>query len=443
MSHIGKSLSDLEHHVGNFSVETFAGVMRPALVEEALETGGRASRRIRSLPADLVVWLVIAMGLFRPLSIPAVWARLSDGFRGKLRRQRGKKPTTSAFVQARRRLGADVVRTLFERFVGEIKARFSARHLWRGMNVVALDGTTAKTPDSKRNRQEFGGPSSHRGKSGYPFVRIVTLVAVYTHLVLAAAVAGWSTGENPLALTLLAALDPGSLVLMDRGFVSYGLLWSILKRPGNFVIRGRRKLRMKKRVKLGEGDWLADFETPRKARKLHPEMPKRWRLRVIHYRIPGFRPAFLITSLLDPVAYSKSDLVELYHARWEEELAYDEIKTHMASVPVVFRSQTPDGVRQEAWGLLLAYNLVRALIAEAATPAGLSPLRISFLDSLRAIDRSILKMAVASSRELRPLYAELLQEIASCRLPERRKRRFPRAVKIKMSSWPLKRKKRA
>jgi hypothetical protein len=125
------------------------------------------------------------------------------------------------------------------------------------------------------------------------------------------------------------------------------------------------------------------------------------------------------------------------------ELAYDEIKTHMASVPVVFRSQTPDGVRQEAWGLLLAYNLVRALIAEAAMPAGLSPLRISFLDSLRAIDRAILKMAVASTRDLRSLYAELLQEIASCRLPERRKRRFPRAVKIKMSSWPLKRAKRA
>lgn len=439
MSHIGSDLGNLEKYVGEFSIEALSGQLDPRWIPEILQETGAGSKRVRKLPADFVVWLTISMGLFRRLSIPNLWHRLQEGFRGKLRLKRKDPPTSSALTQARDRLGLEPVRTLFERFARWLRDAFAPQHLWKGLTVVAIDGTTAKVPDSKANRRYFGAPRSHRGRSGYPFLRMVTLVAVHTHLILAAAVAGWNVGENPLALTLLPSIEAGWLILMDRGFVHYWLLWNILERKSHFLLRGRRGLKIKKRGKLGPGDWRAEAILSPSLRSRHPELPERLTVRVIHYRIPGFRACYLITSLLDPEIYSSEELIRLYHDRWEQELAYDELKTHMASTPVTFRSETPSRVLQEAYGLLIGYNLVRGLMARAAQQSGRPALRLSFVDSLERIERAVLVMALAPTHHLPGLYQDLLEALAQCTLPARRPRRFPRAVKVKMSSWPLKR----
>lgn len=443
MAGIGESLARLEGQAGRFSVEALCGQLNVLWIEEVLREKGKASRRRRKLPSELVVWLVIAMGLYRRLSIPNTLSRLGEGFRGKLRTRHHRPPTSPALTQGRDRLGPEVMQGIFTRFAGWLETNFAAEHLWKGLTLVAIDGTTAKTPDSKANREHFGAPGSHRGRSGYPFVRMVTLLAAHTHLMLAAAIGGWNVGEQTLALRLLDAIKSGWLLLLDRGFLNYWLLWNIRQRQSHFLIRGRRRLKIKKRKKLGPGDWLADALIPREARSKHPQLPELWRLRIVHYRIPGFRPAYLITSLLDAKAYPAAELIGLYHQRWELELAYDEMKTHMASTPVTFRSQTPSRVLQEAYGLLIAYNLVRGLMAQAAKQAGISPVQLGFVDSLERIERAMLIMARAPTEHLPSLYRELLEAISRCQLPPRRHRRFPRAVKVKMSSFKLKRSRHA
>lgn len=441
---LGRALHDLDSHVGNFSVEALATQVPASMVSEILALTDKASKRVRDLPADLVVYLVIALGLWRSLSIPNVYKRLRDGFRGRLRlKKKHRPPFNPAFTQARDRLGERPLRLLFRRMAAFLSRKFAPLHLWKGLIVLAIDGTTAKAPDSPANRRTFGAPRSHRGKSGYPFVRIVGLIAAYSHLVLAAAVAGWSTGENPLTLQILPSIPSGALVLLDRGFFSYRLLWGILGRKSHFLIRLRKRLRIRKLKRLGPGDWIARGLVPAALRRKNPDLPPDLLVRLIHYRVAGFRPSTLVTSLLDPDAFPAAELVLRYHDRWEIELAYDESKTHMASTPVLFRSQTPERVRQEAWGLLIAYNLVRAVMAQAAQNADLSPLRLSFVDSLQCVLRYIGLMAQASFYELPELYRALLREVAACLLPPRRHRRNPRAVKVKMSSFPLKRSRHA
>lgn len=437
---IGKSLAALEKHTGQFSIEVLCGQLKPEWISQILGATGRASRRVRALPAILVTWLVIGMALFRSTSIPNVLVRLQQGFFAGLVGRIKKAVSTSAITKARDRLGLKPLILLFRVLADRLRAQFAPQHLWKGLKKVAIDGSSAKVPDSKANRRKFGGPKSHRGKSGYPFLRFVTLIAAQTHLILAAAVGPWTTSEGTLTMGLLTSIEFGSLVLLDRGFLSYWLLWRIVHdRQSHFLVRGKRRLKIKKRRKLGLGDWLAEAVLPASLRRAHPELPERWTVRVIHYRRPGFRPSWLMTSLLDPVAYTAEELVACYHDRWEQELAYDEMKTHLVATPVVFRSETPKRVLQEFFGLLIAYNLVRAIMAEAATQAGTSPLKISFVDALQRIQWATLRFALASTRDLPRLYGELLDEIASCRLPDRRPRRFPRAVKVKMSSWPLKR----
>lgn len=433
------SLQHVETHLGEFSLETLASQLPPDLIERTLEETGRESLRVRQLPAVLVTWLVIAMGLFRRLSIPNVYLRLREGFRGVLASQDRARPSRKAFTKARDRLGLEALRRLFETSAEWFTQRFAAVHLWKGLKLLAIDGTTLKAPDSDASRRALGAPGSSRGRTGYPCVRVVGLMAVHTHLLLAAAVGGYNTGELTLVQELLTAISPGSLILLDRGFLSYGWLWGLLQRNSHFLIRGKKGLKVRKRKRLAPGDWLAEALVPRALRKKHPELPEDLDVRVIPYRIPGFRPSYLMTSLLDPQAYPASELVDLYHTRWEQELGWDEMKTHMASAAVPFRSRTPDRVRQEAYGLLVAYNLVRSLMSEAATRQGISPLRLSFVDSLECIERYCPMMALAPGYRLSDLYAELLEEIGACRLPQRRKRCYPRAVKVKMSSYPLNR----
>ena len=189
------------------------------------------------------------------------------------------------------------------------------------------------------------------------------------------------------------------------------------------------------------GDDLVELETSREARRQNPELPKTWTMRAIGYRRRGFRPQTLLTSLLDPKAFPADERRELYHERWELELGFDEVKTDLLERQEAIRSKTPKGVLQELWAVGLAYNLVRLEMQRIAKEADVPPSRISFVVSLRMICDEWLWAAATNSPGAIPKNLQRLRdELKRFILPPRRSMRsFPRAVKIKMSSYDRKR----
>jgi len=169
------------------------------------------------------------------------------------------------------------------------------------------------------------------------------------------------------------------------------------------------------------------------------------KMRMIEYQINGHESCRLLTDLLDPVKYPARELALEYHGRWECELVYDELKTHMATVThgtlhTVFRSKTPDGVKQEAYATFITYNLIRRLIAEAGEAHGMSPLEISFVETIEVVKMAAPRFEAASPRRRALLVEQLLQDIADCRNKRPRRPRWnPREVKIKMSNSRRKR----
>lgn len=410
----------------------------PAWIEEALEATGTATVRRRRLPAEQVIWLVLGMALYRNRPIDEVVAKLDLALPGP----RGPTPAPSAVVQARSRLGDEAMRWLFER-CSEKWAHESARHhAWRGLALYGVDGTTARVPDSPENREHFGGQRGPRGDSGYPQARIVTLMTLRTHLLAAARFGPYAVGETVFAKSLWPQVPDNALVIVDRNFYDAGVLIPLASHGANrhWLIRAKRNLRWRVVRRLGPGDDLVEMEVSHQARAANPSLPRRWEARAVRYQRRGFAPQVLLTSLFDAEHYPAAEVAALYHERWEIELGYDEVKTEMLDRQEAIRSRRPTGIAQELWGIALAYNLVRLEMVRIAAEAKVPPNQISFVMALRLIRDEWLWCAVAKPgaipRHLRELRAEVMRFVLP---PRRSQRRYPRAVKIKMSSYPLKR----
>ena len=446
MGIIGRSFEKLDGWLGNFCLEVFASVLTPEWIDEALERTGRETKRERKLTASLSVWLLIGMGLFRKLSIQNVLARLGTIPGVGSLWENGEVPPSGSDVQARDRVGFGPLRYLVEKFREWFLDTYREAMMWKGHLLVALDGTTFKVPDSEQNRRRFGLPGSSRGRrAAFPQMRAVFLVSTKLRFVLSALFAPYRRSEIALALRMLTAIPEGALVLMDRYFEAWTLFCGIRKPGNHFLIRSRiGETGRKGKVLgiLGRGDRLVEFKMPRYLRRRNPDFPRTMVLREIRVRIRGEHFRFL-TSLLEPGIYSAKELVALYLQRWEEEITFDEIKTHQCGAttvnrPVIFRCMTTRRVLQEAYGLILAYNLLRVLMTQAADEAGVPPIRISFVDSLERIRDASLLMAAAPTPALPKIFRDLICSISRCVLPERRERSNPREVCIKMSSYKKK-----
>jgi hypothetical protein len=319
----------------------------------------------------------------------------------------------------------------------------AARHSWRGLALYGVDGTTLRTWDSPENREHFGLPSGgHRGDAAYPQVRLVALAALRSHLIAAAAFGPLSSGEGTLALDLWANLPNESLCIVDRNFLAANILMP-LAREGedrHWLIRAKKNTKWRIVDQLGENDFRVEMRVSPTAQNKDATLPKTWEVRAIRYCLPGFQPHWLLTSLLDHKKYPAKEIVKLYHERWEIEMGYDEIKTEMLDREETIRSRSPERVRQEVWGILLAFNLVRLEMERVAEEAKVEPTRISFTTALRFIvDEWIFSASAAPGaipRQLKRLRADLKRFILP---PRRTERRYSRTVKIKMSSYPRKR----
>lgn len=356
---------------------------------------GKASIRQRDLPAHVVVYYVIALALYMQSSYREVLRCLLEGI------QWLRDPTVpvkvagkSGISQARSRLGWEPLRQLFETVVAPLAARKTRGAWYRQWRLVTLDGSTLDVADTVENEAAFGRPAASRGSSAYPQIRFAALLENGTRVLFAACMAGCRSSEVELAQELLSKLEKGMLCLADRFFLGYDL-WQKARACGAELLwRGRKNLRLEVDKRLPDGSYLSRIYagTSEWRRKENGIV-----VRVIDYvlqDVPKAEPLYrLVTSILDHEQAPAQELAALYHERWEIETALDELKTHLRGSKIVLRSKTPDLVRQEFYGLLLAHFAIRGLMHEAALAADEDPDELSFMHSVRVIRRRLPRFA--------------------------------------------------
>ena len=362
-------------------------------IRGALATTGKQSVRQRDLPAHVVVYYVIALALYMQSSYREVLRCLLEGIRWLL------EPSAeisvagnSGISQARTRLGWEPLRQLHDEVVGPVAVAATKGAWYRGWRLVSIDGSTLDVADEKGNNEAFGRPGASRGQSAYPQIRFVSLVENGTHVLFGSRMADYATSETALAKTVLPSLTKGMLCLADRGFFGFELWKQAAATGADLLWRVRKNIVLPCEKRLPDGSYLS---------RIYPSQQDQRRsrngvvVRIIEYRLEGVEGAEplyrLATTILGHELAPAAELAALYHERWEIETAFDELKTHLRGANIVLRSKTPDLVRQEFYGLLMAHFAVRGLMHEAALSADEDPDRLSFLHAVRVVRR---KMAV-------------------------------------------------
>jgi hypothetical protein len=432
-----------------------------------IEAAAGAGLRIRRCPLNVVtlVWLGIASALRQMQSfasvLPLALKLLQDseygpafvrrktprrGWGGRRRSKhdpRGRDPlglTEEAFVKARRRMPLAFWTTLLV-LLGE---RFEGRHgrwvRWKRFRLLALDGTCLSLPGWKRLAKHFGRAKNGRSP-GPAQARLVMLQLPLARLPWRYTLGPKKKGETTEAVDLLRQVRGNDLVLMDQGFWSYGLFWTIQDRQAFFAIRLRPGVRLRTVKHLGPKDRLVQVRKPAGKRWRNSPWPASLTLRVVAYQIAGFRPSAVVTNVLKPKVVSRAEWVRLstqtaagsqrldvglYHRRWEIETTFRELKVTQA-MEGGLRSRTPEGIAYEVAGHVLLYLLVRWLIVEAATKAGKDPLAVSFTGALREL-LDLTPLLVTSNLEhvQRVLLPRLLARMALQEIPFRPGRHYPR-----------------
>ena len=380
-----------------------------------------------------MVWFLIALGLCCRDCYRQIFRWLQPYRPGAV-------PGRSTLCEARQRLGLAPLRVLTAQVIQLLGQSSTPGAFYRGMRTMALDGFVLDVADTPANARAFGRPGSGRAPGAFPQVRLLALCETGSHVLWRFLLKPLRHSEVKMAPYLLRQLQAEMLLLWDRNFLNYSTVSAVLAQGSHLVARIPSNRLFAPLQVLPDGSYLS---------KLYRTSADRYRdrnglvVRILEYTLDDpARPGTgerqrLLTTLLDAELDPAKTLVCLYHERWEEELTLDEVKTHQRERPVL-RSQTPAGVVQEVYGLLLAHYLVRVLMQEAAATQNLDPRRVSFTATLKIL-RCRLPECPASQRGCRRWYHRLVQEIAEEILDPRRNRINPRVIKRKMSNWPKKR----
>ena len=373
------------------SAGVLASVCPRALIEEVLAETGKASQRERLLPAPAVVYYVMALALWREAPLEEVLRVVCEGLQwlggGEVEAVQASK---SAISQARSRLGPQVMQRLAQRVLRPLAAPGAPGAWYRGLRVMALDGSCMDVADERANAAFFGYPTATRGQSAFPQARLLGMVECGTHAIVAAGIAAYARSEKAMAAELLPGwLRKDMLMMADRGFYSFKL-WAIACDSGAALLwRVSSTIKLAAQQVLPDGSYLSTVFDSQDSARRHGRT-----VRVIEYTlhdsaVPTQDSYRLVTTLLDPEQAPGQELAALYHERWEIEGVFDEFKTHLRASSTVLRSKTPDLVQQELWGLLLAHFAIRQLMAQAAWQRALDPDRLSFSHAVRVIKRKM------------------------------------------------------
>ncbi|HET7516798.1 MAG TPA: IS4 family transposase [Actinomycetes bacterium] len=371
-------------------------VYPPDVVDRVVAACERTEQRRRLLPARLVVYFVLAMALFSPAPYLEVLQHLIQGLRELGRWGTWRVPAKSSLFRARERLGATPLRVLFAATARPLATAATPGAFWRGLRLLAVDGTCWDAADTHANDQAFGRPGSRQGQGGgaFPQVRMVALVECGTHAILDAELDGCRVGETTLAARLVRSLGPGMLVLADREFLGVPLWRACAATGAHLLWRVPANRVLEVEQALPDGSWWSSIY----AAGDRPARRRPVRVRVIAYDLddpqrPGAGAHRLVTDLLDHERYPARELAALYAQRWEQETALGELKTYQRGPGVVLTSKTPEGIRQQIWAHLLVHHALRALMCRTAAAGGVDCDRLSFTDTLRAVRRSVTSTA--------------------------------------------------
>ena len=364
-------------------------------IESVLRDTGKASIRTRDLPAHVVVYYVIALAFYMQSSYREVLRCLLEGIKWLLGPEAIIKVTgKSGISQARTRLGWEPVRQLHDKIVRPIAVESTKGAWYKVWRLVSVDGSTLDTADEKGNEEAFGRPSSKRGSSAFPKLRFVSLVENGTHVLFGTRMGSYKTGETTLAKEVLTSLCKGMLCLADRNFYGFELWKKASDTGADLLWRIKGNLGLPCEKRLPDGSYLSRVYASRKDQR-HKENGVV--VRVIEYRLEGVEGAEsfyrLLTTILDHKVAPAEELAALYHERWEIETTLDELKTHLRGSNIVLRSKTPDLVRQEFYGLIMAHFAIRGLMHEAALKVDEDVDVLSFLHAVRVVRRKIASFA--------------------------------------------------
>ncbi|WP_327086368.1 IS4 family transposase [Nonomuraea sp. NBC_01738] len=393
------------------------------MVDEVLAQTRAQERRVRLVPARVTVYLLLAAALFTDLGYRQVFDRLCAGLAGLALAR----PSGSALRQARQRLGPAPMKALFDLISGPAVTT-AAAGWWRGLRVVAIDGTLLPVPDCPANLTVFTRQRLGNGTSGYPQLRLTALVACGTRSVIAAVFGPASTGELDYARRLAACLRSGMLLLGDRNFAATDLLNQVAATGADLLLRCKSGRNLPAVARCRDGSILARLGALT-VRVIDAEITIRTAAgtRTGHYR--------LLTTLTDASAYPAADLIRLYHERWEIETAYAELKSTILGGHVL-RARTPDGIEQEVWALLTVYQVLRTAMTDATNSVpGTDPDRAGFTTALAAArDQLVLAAGVITGTDI-DLIGAIGRHVLAHLLPARRVRTKDRIVKRAISKY--------
>ncbi|WP_157547785.1 IS4 family transposase [Nonomuraea candida] len=393
------------------------------MVDEVLAQTRALERRVRLVPARVTVYLLLAAALFTDLGYRQVFDRLCAGLAGLA----PVRPSGSALRQARQRLGPAPMKALFDLISGPAVTT-AAAGWWRGLRVVAVDGTLLPVPDCPANLAVFARQRLANGISGYPQLRLTALVACGTRSVIAAVFGPAAIGELDHARRLAAHLRTGMLLLGDRNFAAADLLNQMAGTGADVLVRCKSGRNLPAVGRCRDGSFLARLGALT-VRVIDAEITIRTAAgrRTGHYR--------LLTTLTDASACPAADLIRLYHERWEIETTYAELKSTILSGHVL-RAHTPAGIEQEVWALLTVYQVLRTAMTDATDSIpGTDPDRAGFTTALAAArDQLILAAGVITGTDI-DLIGSIGHHVLAHLLPARRIRTKDRIVKRAISKY--------
>jgi hypothetical protein len=361
-------------------------------VKESLERANKATKRMRELPNEFMAYYPMMLCLYRDVSQQEVLRVMADGLLWLFGLKDFKITGKSGISQARARVGSAPLRDVFERCAYPLAKPGTIGCFYRGLRLVALDGSEVDLDDCPENSEYFGRSKNQSGEGAFPKSRLVGLVEVGTRAAFALSVGKYKDSENSLARNIMSKLTPGMLCLADRLFMSFDIFAQARSTGAELLFRAREDRKLPRQEILPDGSYLTTIydssdrkqETGLKVRVIDFDAAVTIDGRTSKHRY------ILVTTLTDYKAYPFLELANLYRERWEFETMLDEVKTHlMDSQPL--RSRTPDLVIQEIYGMVMAHYAIRAVMYDAAASARIDPDGLSFTHSKNVIERHLPK----------------------------------------------------
>ena len=417
-----------------------AGALQQLLPEEfisqCLQEAGVATVRRRRLPLESLVMVVLGMALYRGKDVWSIADKMQIALPG-----RRALVAPSAIVQGRQRLGSEAMRQVFHQ-TQQLWHQDAEHPRWCGLQLLGVDGVVWRAPDTADNTEAFTKPITTAGESAWPMVRMVCQMELTSHLLTGAAMDKYSTSEMILAEQLIETTPDNSLTLFDRGFYSLGLLnaWQHKGQNRHWLIPLKKGAQYEVVEKLGKQDARVRIATSPQAQKKWPGLPTHVEARLLHKKVKG-KECFILTSMLDTTQFMGDEIVDLYSQRWEIELGYREMKQQLLANEFTLRSKKSEMVKQELWGVLLCYNLIRyQMVRMAKTLPGIYPNELSFTLCANAIVSLFERgFTLISAHHIPKELEDLTRKAEFFILPFRREERsYPRLVKRKPSKYPHK-----